>query len=94
MAHERDPALGGDAARLRLGDVVKQRAEAHRLRTVELVRQRFGEQRPDPVSLLGKPALGCRRHGDRLGQHGPRVVVDVEVVVRALLDPAQPSQLR
>ena len=31
VADERDPPLGGDAARLRLGDVVQQRAEAQRL---------------------------------------------------------------
>ena len=61
VADERDPALGGHAARLRLGDVVQQRAEAQRLPAGQLVGERLARGTARP-----------RRRGRRAQRSGSR----------------------
>ena len=94
VAHEGDAAAGEHVARGRLADVVQQRAEAQRLGAGELVAERLGQDPLDARGLLGaeqlrQPLLQL----DLPGQHLERVVVDVEVVVVALLDPVEGGQL-
>ena len=78
----------------RLPDVVQQRAEAQRLGAGELVAERPGQH---PLDARGLPGAEHLRQAllqlDLPGQHLERVVVDVEVVVVALLDPVEGGQL-
>jgi hypothetical protein len=95
VAHERDPAVGQHAARLRLGDVVQERDEAQRLPGVELVADRLAQLRVDLCAEV--LAEDRRRVGldlDLALEHLDRVPVDVEVVVAALLDAVELGQLR
>ena len=60
VADERDPALGGHVARLRLGDVVEQRPEAQCLATGQLVGERFVEYAANRRPVLTEPTPGSR----------------------------------
>ncbi len=93
VADERHPPLRRHGPRLRLGDVVKQRAEAQSLRSRELVGEGLGHERGYGLGLLAESRLGVALQRDRLGQHRARVVVNVEVVVAALLHAALGAEL-
>ena len=58
-----------------------------------LVGERLGEQRPRVLGALAGEAVEIGLDLQRLLEHRQRVAVDVEVVVGALLDPAQRRQL-
>ena len=94
VAGEADAAAGPLGARPRLGGVVQQRGEAHRLAARELVGERLAQQRADRLGVLaeaGRDRVALDR--DHLVEHLERVVVDVEVVEHVLLHAAQREQL-
>ena len=91
VAHERHPAVGQHVARLRLGGVVQERGPAHRLPARELVRRAARRAARDLVVEARGDRIALQQR-DRV-EHLERVVVDVEVVEVALLDPAQRAQL-
>ena len=94
VAGEAEAAVRPLAARPRLGGVVQQRGEAHRVAARELVGERLAQQRRDRSGVLAEP--GRERVAlDRcdLVEHLERVVVHVEVVEDVLLDPVQREQL-
>ena len=93
MADERDPPLGRHGARLGLGDVVQQRPETQRPAAGHVVRKRRREQLPHGARVIAERRLRVALERDRLGQHGTRVLIDVEVVKAALLDPPQRHEL-
>ncbi len=74
--------------RPRLADVVQERAEAERGAAAELVGERLLEQLPDLVGALAGEAVEAGLDREGLLEHRDRVAVDVEMVVRALFDPA------
>ena len=91
---KRSRPSGGDRPRLRLGDVVQERAEAQRRAAGQLVGERLREQRAERLLVLDAE----RRRRIALDLDGPledreRVVEHVEVVVAALLDAAQRLEL-
>ena len=95
VAREADAAVGQHRARLRLGDVVQERAEAQRVAARHLVGERRASSVADRLRVLGAERL--RRvalEGDGAVEHLEGVVEDVEVVVAALLDAAQRLELR
>ena len=73
---------------------MEERGEAKRLRAGELVGERLGEGRGHPRRELPERRLGIALDLERLAEHVDRVPVHVEVVVRALLHPAEVLQLR
>src|SRR4051794_21702513 len=94
VADERDAAVRQHLARGRLRDVVGERAEAKRLGTRELVRERLVEQ-----SLYARTELRAEYRGrtaldpQLLAQHLERVTVHVEVVEVALLYAVEGGEL-
>ena len=78
----------------RLAGVVKQRAEPERVAAGELVAERLREERAHLVGALACVALEIALDDEELAQHLDRVAVDVQVVVRVLLDAAQRLELR
>ena len=92
VADEGDAAAGLPPRR-RLAEVVEQRAEAQRLAAGQLVGERLGEQLPRLLGPLAREALEVGLDLEQPLEHRQRVAVDVEVVVGALLDPAQRLEL-
>ena len=95
MAHEGDPPLRRHRARLGLGDVVQQRAEAQRLRrgSGRWPAARRGS-RASAGASLAEPAARGRARARSTSASTERVWSwHVEVVKAALLDPPQRRQL-
>ncbi len=93
MAHERHPPAVGHATRLRLCDVVEQRAEPQRVAAAQLVRERLRQHRANGIAILADSRGGVTLELDRRLEDGQRVSVHVEVVEAALLHPAQLCEL-
>ncbi len=73
---------------------MQQRPESQRLSTRQLIGERLRQHRCDRAGVLAERPGGIALERDRLGEHRVRVLVHVEMVVAALLDSPQLSQLR
>ncbi len=70
-----------------------ERAEAQRRAAAHLVGERLGEQGRELLRPLAAETVQVGLDLERAFEHRHRVAVDVEVMVGALLDPAQRLQL-
>ena len=94
VADEQHPASLADRARLRLAEVVDQGGAAQRIAPGELVGERLGEQLANVGGRGAHERLQIALDLDQPRQHLHGVPVDVEVVVRVLLDAAKRLELR
>ena len=96
VPHERHPSLVGHVARLGLGDVVQQRAEAQRLAARQLVGQRLVQQRPQRRRLLlaSDRSTAVSLSAIVSSQHRAGVAEHVEMVKAALLDAVERGRAR
>jgi hypothetical protein len=94
VAGEAEPAARPLDPGRRLGGVVQEGGEAHRLAARQLVGELLAQQRADGLGVLAEAGGdGVALDRDHLVEHLERVVVDVEVVEHVLLDAAQREQL-
>ncbi len=93
VADEQDPASLAHGACLRLAEVVEEGREAQRITPGELVGERLRQQRANVRGRRAHEGLEVGLHLDQPRQHLHGVPVNVEMVVRVLLDPAKRLEL-